>query len=30
MNLQLRYDLYETERAERGVLKDIEPCHQAG
>lgn len=28
MNLQLRYDLYETERSEKDALEEIEPLHQ--
>lgn len=30
MNLQLRYDLYETERSEQEALEEIEPLHQVG
>ncbi len=30
MNLQLRYDLYKTERSEKETLEDIEPLHHAG
>jgi addiction module HigA family antidote len=30
MNLQLRYDLYETERSENEALEDIEPLHHVG
>jgi plasmid maintenance system antidote protein VapI len=30
MNLQLRYDLYETERPEKEALEEIEPLHQVG
>jgi antitoxin HigA-1 len=29
MNLQLRYDLYKTERLEQKVLKAIQPLHRA-
>ena len=29
MNLQLRYDLYKTERSERKTLEEIEPLHHA-
>ena len=28
MNLQLRYDLYETERSEKQSLEEIDPLHQ--
>lgn len=27
MNLQLRFDIYETERSEKGALEEIEPIH---
>ena len=30
MNLQLRYDLYKTERSERETLEEIEPLHHVG
>lgn len=30
MNLQLRYDLFETEQSEKGELERIEPMHHAG
>ena len=30
MNLQLRYDLYKTERSERETLEKIEPLHHVG
>jgi addiction module HigA family antidote len=30
MNLQLRYDLYKTERSERDTLEEIKPLHQIG
>ncbi|MEX2445648.1 MAG: HigA family addiction module antitoxin [Alkalispirochaeta sp.] len=30
MNLQLRYDLYKTERSEREALEEIEPLHHVG
>jgi plasmid maintenance system antidote protein VapI len=30
MNLQLRFDLYETERSEKEALEEIEPLHSVG
>lgn len=30
MNLQLRYDLYKTERSEKETLEEIEPLHHVG
>jgi len=30
MNLQLRYDLYKTERTEKDALDEIEPLHRVG
>ncbi len=30
MNLQLRYDLYKTERLEKETLEEIEPLHRVG
>ena len=30
MSLQLRFDLFETERSEKEALEDIEPLHHGG
>lgn len=30
MNLQLRYDLFRTERSEKEALEEIEPLHHVG
>ena len=30
MNLQLRYDLYKTERSEKKTLEEIKPLHRVG